>query len=198
MLRGLKSLFELLFTDYSTKQNNQLRLRIHALLFPLFINTPSLFIFLFFPLEGHAVLKLFNSPTGSTKLLAADEKFLFRFIVRARTWETGQREDPFRVSPLRLVAMRASSLEKPFSQSALGNAPVRRNFRSLKETRHRRQPDTRIRNCPSSNGRNERRDLDFVETRRYWRFETFANVQQGDRRSRRTCDSQVTRPSGND
>lgn len=92
MLRGLKSLFELLFTDYSTKQNNQLGLRIHALPFPLFIITPSRFIFLFFPLEGHAVLKLFNSPTGSTKLLAADEKFLFRFIVRARTWEIGQRE----------------------------------------------------------------------------------------------------------
>lgn len=155
MLRGLKSLFELLFTDYSTKQNNQLRLRIHALPVPLFfIITPPRFIFLFFPLEGHAVLKLFNSPTGSTKLLAADEKFLFRFIVRARTWEIGQREVPFCVSPLRLVATRASSLEEPFSQSVLGNAPVRRNFRSLKETRHRRQPDTRIRNCLSSNGRN--------------------------------------------
>lgn len=156
MLRGLKSSFELLFTDYSTKQNNQLGLRIHALPFPLFIITPRRFIFLFFPLEGHAVLKLFNSPTGSAKLLAADEKFLFRFIVRARTWEIGQREDPFCVSPLRLVATRASSLEKPFSQSTLGNAPVRRNYRSLKETRHRRQPGTRIRNCLSSNGRNGR------------------------------------------
>lgn len=138
MLRGLKSSFELLFTDYPTKQNNQLRLRIHALPFPLFIisrlraSSSSALYFLILPLEETRGIKTFQFAHGQHEItLAADEKFLFRFIVRARRREIGQREDPFRVSPLRLVAMRASSLEKPFSQSALGNAPARRNFRSF-------------------------------------------------------------------
>lgn len=73
MLRGLKSSFELLFTDYSTKRNNRLRLRIHALPFPLFIvsrlrASSFALYFLILPLGGTRGIKTFQFAHGQHEI----------------------------------------------------------------------------------------------------------------------------------